>query len=283
MDKCCLKWNEFGSNIMESFSNLKKEERLFDVTLASDDGQHIKAHKMILSAGSDFFSDIFMKSDHNNLLIYLKGIASAQLQNVIEFMYKGEANISQEELKVFLETAQELQVKGLEVEMEYIDKNDSEKHEKNNEDIKISKNEVKCENDENKDEELVDCFDTTGVTFVAINESNHQINTNDEILDETEQMIEKNDGLWKCKVCGKTAIKRSNMRRHAETHIVGMSHVCHICSKISSTRHNLKSHIFRTHSESLLCKICGKSGMNRAAYTNHMLKNHENISLDINL
>jgi rubrerythrin len=282
MDKCCLKWNEFGANIMESFSKLRKEQRLFDVTLASDDGQHIKAHKMILSAGSDFFSDIFMKSEHNNILIYLKGITSAQLQNVIEFMYNGEANISQEELTVFLETARELQVKGLDGEIEDIDKNESEKHEINDQDIKISKNEVKCENDENKDAELVDCFDTTGVTFVAINKINHQINANYEILDETEQ-IEKNDGLWKCKVCGKTAAKRSNMRRHAETHIVGMSHVCHICSKISSTRHNLRSHIFRTHSESFSCKICGKSGMNRAAYTNHKLKNHEHISFNLNL
>ena len=59
---------------------------------------------------------------------------------------------------------------------------------------------MKCENDENKDAEIVDCSDTTGVTFVAINKSNHQINANYEILDETEQ-IEKNDGLWKCKVC----------------------------------------------------------------------------------
>ena len=42
MDKCCLKWNEFGANIMESFSKLRKEQRLFDVTLASNDGQHIK-------------------------------------------------------------------------------------------------------------------------------------------------------------------------------------------------------------------------------------------------
>ena len=101
MEKCCLKWSEFGANVVESFRRLRKEQRLFDVTLVSDDGHHIKAHKMILSAGSDFFSDIFMKSDHNNLLIYLKGISSAQLEHIIEFLYNGEANICQEEINLF--------------------------------------------------------------------------------------------------------------------------------------------------------------------------------------
>ena len=69
MEKYCLKWNEFEGNIRQSFRKLREEERLFDVTLATDDGQHIQAHKMILSAGSDFFSDIFIKTNHNNLLI----------------------------------------------------------------------------------------------------------------------------------------------------------------------------------------------------------------------
>ena len=113
MEKFCLKWNEFETNIRESFRNLREEERLFDVTLATDDGQHIKAHKMILAAGSDFFSDIFSKTDHNNMLIYLKGISSAELENITDFLYNGEANIAQGELTQFLETDQELQVKGL--------------------------------------------------------------------------------------------------------------------------------------------------------------------------
>ena len=86
MEKFCLKWNEFETNIRESFRNLREEERLFDVTLATDDGQHIKAHKMILAAGSDFFNDVFLKTDHNNLLIYLKGISSAELKNVTDFL-----------------------------------------------------------------------------------------------------------------------------------------------------------------------------------------------------
>ena len=69
---------------------------MFDVTLATDNGQHIQAHKMILSAGSNFFSDIFMKSDHTNMLIYLNGISSVELEQVTAFLYNGETSIAQE-------------------------------------------------------------------------------------------------------------------------------------------------------------------------------------------
>ena len=50
----------FETNNRDSFKKLKAEHRLFDVTFVSDDGQQIQAHKMILSAGSDFFSDVFV-------------------------------------------------------------------------------------------------------------------------------------------------------------------------------------------------------------------------------
>ena len=53
---------------------------------------------MIFSAGSDFFSDVFKKSDHTNMLIYLKGISNADLDNVIDFLYNGEAFITQEDI-----------------------------------------------------------------------------------------------------------------------------------------------------------------------------------------
>merc|ERR1712002_356162 len=114
MDKLCMKWDLFDTNIREYFKILREDQRLFDVTLVTDDGQHIQSHKIILSAGSHFFSDIFMKINQTNMLIYLKGINSVQLENLLDFIYNGEASVGQEELKEFLETGKELQVKGFE-------------------------------------------------------------------------------------------------------------------------------------------------------------------------
>ena len=118
MDKWCLRWDQFDTNIRDYFRTLRDNQTLFDVTLATEDGQQIQAHKIILSSGSNFFNDIFMKTNYSNMLIYLKGISSDQLEHVINFMYKGEAFITQEELKVFLETGKELQVKGLQGELQ---------------------------------------------------------------------------------------------------------------------------------------------------------------------
>jgi len=112
MDKICLKINEL--NIREYFIKLREDQSLFDVTLATDDGQHIQAHKVVLSAGSHFFNDTFLKSNHSNMLIYLKGISNAQLEPVMDFLYNGEAFLLQEEIKEFLNTGKELKIKGLE-------------------------------------------------------------------------------------------------------------------------------------------------------------------------
>ena len=109
----CLKWNEFEENIRNSFKSFRSEGKLFDVTLATDDGHQVQAHKVILSAGSDFFKNIFSEYNQSNMLIYLKGISRTDLENVTNFLYNGETLVTQQDLNSFLETAQELKVTGL--------------------------------------------------------------------------------------------------------------------------------------------------------------------------
>ena len=131
-------------------------------------------------------------------------------------------------------------------------------------------------------EELVESFDTTEVPLNAMNESNPELSTNNEIDLQIEQMIDKNEeGLWNCKVCGKTLSKKYNVKRHAETHIDGMSHVCHICSKIFPNRPNLQSHIYDNHSELSSCDICGKSGMNRAVNRDLKRRHKKTVSFPV--
>lgn len=46
-------------------------------------------------------------------IIILKDVAYGHLQAILEFMYAGEVNVSQEQLPAFLKTADRLKVKGL--------------------------------------------------------------------------------------------------------------------------------------------------------------------------
>ena len=237
MDKFCLKWNDFDANIKNYFRKLRKERTLFDVTLATDDGQHVEAHKMILSAGSNFFSDIFGKNNHTNMFIYLKGISSIQLEHILDFIYNGETAITQKDFEMFIETAKELQVKGLERNMDFLGESTQQK-------ITDVTYENKSETD-NADK-IDSVLTPVDEEFKTITKNNQQMKDDDIDL-QIEQIIDKTEGKWKCKVCGKTARDKTNVRQHAETHIEGMSHTCHICGNTFGTRTSLRIHYRRLH------------------------------------
>ena len=111
-EKFCLRWNDFESNISSAFKELRDDKDFFDVTLACDDEQ-LQAHKVILSACSPFFRNVFRRNPHQHPLLYLKGVRYTDLQSVLNFMYHGEVNVAQEELNSFLAVAEDLKVKGL--------------------------------------------------------------------------------------------------------------------------------------------------------------------------
>ena len=117
-------------------------------------------------------------------------------------------------------------------------------------------------------EELADSFANSDVSLVQTEEDNLLLNTNLELDLQIEQMIEKSEGLWQCKVCGKIAKLKGNIKHHAESHIEGVSHICHICNKSSPTRNSLQMHITRCHSE-FNCDICGKTGMTKMTIKGH--------------
>ena len=115
-------------------------------------------------------------------------------------------------------------------------------------------------------------------TFKQTSEGRMEKIANSDLNHKVRQMIEKSDGVWKCKVCGKTNPDRGNMGQHAETHIEGMSHDCHICNKSFSTRPSLRSHIKDVHSELLSCDLCGRSGMTKKNYYSHISRQHKTMS-----
>ena len=275
MDLFCLRWNEFENNISEFFRRERKGHRFADVTLATDDGQHIQAHKIILSAGSHLFDNMFTKSNHSNMLVYLKGISSDHLEQILDFIYKGEVSIAQEEIEVFIETGKELQIKGLEGELTGMGstKDEENKH------GELWKNDPKVDqtNISTSTMDFDEHYDADITTLDRIKEEKVQFNTNNELDLKIEQMIEKNQSVWNCKVCGKTTKQKQKIQHHVETHIEGMSHSCHICSKTFSNRHNLECHITNNHTGLFRCDMCQKAGMTRAAYNQHNMRHHRMV------
>lgn len=54
----CLRWNSYPATIATQLASLRIAEDFVDVTLACD-GQQLRAHKLVLSACSPYFMQLF--------------------------------------------------------------------------------------------------------------------------------------------------------------------------------------------------------------------------------
>ena len=108
-----LKKNDYGQSTTSIFKSLWTDEDFKDVTLASNDHNLIWGHKAILGASSSFFKNIFKNNAASNLVLYLKGVSSKDLESIMEFIYCGETNVNKVDLDSFLNVAKELKIDGL--------------------------------------------------------------------------------------------------------------------------------------------------------------------------
>ena len=113
MEKLSLKWKDFHTTVSRSFEKFRTEEYLHDVTLMSEDYFEISAHKLVLSACSEHFRNIFKKCKGTNPLICLDGVTRVELQDIMDYIYLGEAKIEKERLYRFLQVAKKLKLEGL--------------------------------------------------------------------------------------------------------------------------------------------------------------------------
>ena len=108
----CLRWNNYQSNLTSVFDQLLQNETFVDVTLAAD-GHAIKAHRMVLSACSPYFQALFFDNPCQHPIVILKDTRWSELKAIVEYMYRGEISVAQEELTSLLRVAETLKIRGL--------------------------------------------------------------------------------------------------------------------------------------------------------------------------
>ncbi|XP_068618582.1 modifier of mdg4-like isoform X2 [Battus philenor] len=108
----CLRWNNHQSTLVSVFDTLLEKGMHVDCTLAAE-GQTLKAHKVVLSACSPYFESVLSQQYDKHPIIILKDVKYAELRAMMDYMYRGEVNISQDQLAALLKAAESLQIKGL--------------------------------------------------------------------------------------------------------------------------------------------------------------------------
>ena len=224
-----------------SLPNLREEKDFSDVTLVSDDEVHISSHKLVLSSCSDFFKNMLRKSTHSSPLIYLPGIQSKELNYIMDYIYKGEVQLFKDDLDTFLEVGKKLKVDGLLGDVQ------TPPHEKDNtsQDLTEESFVIKGEDQTYNEEETE--IQNTGTKERRKKKRRKPVQSsvsgqNNDATEAVDKLVIKNKDNFECKSCGRTTRKSSDMRRHVEIHIEGLSFECQNCGNSFRSRMRLKDH-----------------------------------------
>ncbi|KAJ8963861.1 hypothetical protein NQ317_011012 [Molorchus minor] len=109
----CLRWNNHRSNLLTVFDELLQNEDFTDVTLFCDGGEPIRCHRMVLAACSPYFQHLFTVLPGKHPAVILKDVKYFEIKAILEYMYRGEVNVAQDQLAALLKVAESLKVKGL--------------------------------------------------------------------------------------------------------------------------------------------------------------------------
>ena len=119
-----LKWNDHHSIFFSTAEELCMEDHLTDITLSCGK-QEFSAHKLVLSICSTYFKDLFAPRQNRKgnskyhrpasqaAIVYLKDVKPSHMELLLNFMYRGEIHVEEEELMDLLATAKGLQIRGL--------------------------------------------------------------------------------------------------------------------------------------------------------------------------
>ena len=114
-----LCWANFETHVTQAWRDLRATDAdLCDITLAvkqsnSDELALIPAHKVILSASSNFFGSLFRQHGSGLSYFHLHDINLATLEAILDFIYRGEVRVDEKDLDSFMSVANDLQLKGL--------------------------------------------------------------------------------------------------------------------------------------------------------------------------
>ena len=108
-----MRWNDFESSLSGSFQQFR--DSLLDVEILCSTGAVVAAHRLVLCACSEVLREALIRvkpalSSTSSPVLVLLDTDKQDLECLLDFMYRGEALVSQERLQSFLNLAEKLKV-----------------------------------------------------------------------------------------------------------------------------------------------------------------------------
>ena len=270
--KLSIQCDHFEDHIKTAFSKIREYEDYVDVTLACAEDQ-VQAHKVIVASFSPILAGILKRQKSNHPVIYLKGIKSVDLINVVNFMYEGQVSLAASNLDSFFDVANELQVEGLfhrdeveintEMDESPLESANADVMDRSDMDGTDEKVIVKVESEDSdiqtdyldygNEQEVGEVSDVQRDFFVNHNVANvggdcEAVWEPPNINNNLKMFTSAGNGKWSCNVCNKMIIgNKSQMKRHVIIHVPGQEVSCNICGNVFKNKYSFESHKSRTH------------------------------------
>lgn len=107
-----LRWNSHVESLQQLFESLLEQQLFVDVTLACEGGS-LKAHRVMLSACSTYFRRVLHETGSKNPVIIMRDVSYAEMDFILQFIYRGEIHVPEIRLPSLLKTARLLEIRGL--------------------------------------------------------------------------------------------------------------------------------------------------------------------------
>ena len=287
-----IAWKEYYSTVSKSFSQLRDEHFLHDVTLVSDDCTPIPAHKFVLAACSEYFTNVFKLTDKTQPFLCLEGVNTEELKSVLDYVYDGEVKIQQTSIQRFMIIAQRLKLVGLQMESSFDKKDETKLAIKTEVDTDILEDEGPLMLTKETVEELPKKDGDFDDSWVPINDLEKTAKENkDQALKIAcpNEQIEKSDNKentqqalkYPCLKCGKEYTSMYSLRYHMiSTHEIVREWPCSKCDYVGKSIGDFNLHV-KYHHEGVghKCDMCDYTAKKIEALARHKAVIHENKCL----
>ena len=112
---CAAEQADFCVELLKRLNMQRKQDHLCDITLVTKDDKEFKAHRNVLSAASPFFHKLLQSDMKENRegIVRFEEISGSIMEDVLEFIYTGSVEVTQDNSKDLIAAANYLLIPGL--------------------------------------------------------------------------------------------------------------------------------------------------------------------------